>query len=74
MIGSNMFNLLAIIGVTSLIGNIPVDPQFLRFDMWVMLAASLLLIPFVVFKMDIGRAWGIGLTGLYLTYITFVLI
>ncbi|VAW05882.1 K+-dependent Na+/Ca+ exchanger related-protein [hydrothermal vent metagenome] len=74
VIGSNMFNLLAIIGITSLVGGIPVDPEFLRFDLWVMLGASLMLIPFVFFKFDIGRGWGIGLTALYLTYITVVLV
>lgn len=73
VIGSNMFNLLAIIGITSLIGPIPVDPGFLTFDLWVMLAASLLIIPFVFLKQDIGRTWGIVLTVLYLIYVSVVL-
>ena len=73
VIGSNMFNLLAIIGITALVGPIPVDPQFLQFDLWVMLAASLLIIPFVFMRKDIGRIWGIGLTALYLIYVTVVL-
>ncbi len=73
VIGSNMFNLLAIIGITTLVGPIPVDPDFLKFDLWVMLAASLLLIPFVFFKQDIKRGWGITLTTLYLTYVVIVL-
>ncbi len=74
VIGSNMFNLLAIIGITSLIGPIPVDPGFLTFDLWVMLAASLVLIPFVFFRVDIGRVWGVLLTAAYLAYVTIVLI
>ena len=73
VIGSNMFNLLAIIGITTLVGPIPVDSEFLRFDLWVMLGASLLIIPFVFFKQDIGRVWGVVLTGLYLAYVTIVL-
>ncbi|HKL06930.1 MAG TPA: calcium/sodium antiporter [Roseovarius sp.] len=73
VIGSNMFNLLAIIGITTLVGPIPVDPEFLRFDLWVMLGASLLIIPFVFFKQDIGRVWGVALTGLYLAYVLVVL-
>jgi cation:H+ antiporter len=73
VIGSNMFNLLAIVGITSLIGPIRVDPEFLRFDLWVMLAASLLLIPFVYLKMDINRVWGIVLTALYCLYLAVVL-
>ncbi|MCR9146070.1 MAG: calcium/sodium antiporter [Rhodobacteraceae bacterium] len=73
VIGSNMFNLLAIIGITTLVGEIPVDPGFLIFDLWVMLAASLLIIPFVYFKQDITRIWGISLTALYLVYVFTVL-
>ena len=73
VIGSNMFNLLAIIGITALVGPIPVDPEFLRFDLWVMLGASLLIVPFVFFKQDIGRVWGVALTGLYVAYVVIVL-
>ena len=74
VIGSNMFNLLAIIGITSFVGTIPVDPEFLQFDLWVMLGASLLLIPFVFLGRDIHRLWGIALTVLYVIYVLVVLI
>ncbi|WP_246253454.1 calcium/sodium antiporter [Sulfitobacter maritimus] len=74
VIGSNMFNLLAIIGIASLVGPISVDPSFLRFDLWVMLAASLLLIPFVYLRRDITRLWGIALSVLYVLYVVVILI
>ena len=74
VIGSNMFNLLAIVGIATLVGPIPVDPEFLYFDLWVMLAASLLLIPFVFFKKDITRGWGVLLTLLYVVYVIFLLV
>ncbi|MEP4637102.1 MAG: sodium:calcium antiporter, partial [Yoonia sp.] len=73
VIGSNMFNLLGIMGVASLVGTIPVDPQFLSFDLWVMLGASLLLIPFVFMKVDINRTWGVMLSAAYVAYLLFVL-
>ncbi len=73
VIGSNMFNLLAIIGIASLVGPIPVDPAFLRFDLWVMFAASLILIPFVYMGRDISRIWGVGLSALYAIYVLIVL-
>lgn len=73
VIGSNLFNLLAIIGITTMIGEIPVESEFLQFDLWVMLAASLLLGPFVFLRMDINRMWGIALTALYLIYVAVVL-
>ncbi len=73
VIGSNMFNLLAIIGVAALVGPIPVDPEFLRFDLWVMLAASLLLIPFVYLRFNLTRLWGVILTALYAGYMVLLL-
>jgi cation:H+ antiporter len=73
VIGSNMFNLLAIIGITALVGEVPVNAEFLTFDLWVMLAASLILIPFVFLGRDIGRVWGILLTSAYVGYVAIVL-
>jgi cation:H+ antiporter len=73
VIGSNMFNLLGIIGVASLVGPIPVGANFFAFDFWVMLAATLILIPFVFFKRDLTRIWGVILTALYITYMLMVL-
>ncbi len=73
VIGSNMFNLLAIIGITALVGEVPVDREFLVFDLWVMLGASLLLAPFVLMCRDIGRVWGVVLTALYVVYVCVVL-
>ncbi|TCL08669.1 cation:H+ antiporter [Shimia isoporae] len=73
VIGSNMFNLLAIIGITSVIHPIAVDPDFLEFDLWVMLGASLLLIPFVFMKRDINRIWGITFTVLYVIFVLITL-
>ena len=69
VIGSHFFNLLGIIGVASLVAPIPVDQQFLTLDLWVMLAASLLLIPFVFLRQNIGRVWGGILIVLYVAYV-----
>ncbi|MDP5346789.1 MAG: sodium:calcium antiporter, partial [Paracoccaceae bacterium] len=74
VIGSNLFNLLAIIGVAALVAPIPVDSQFLTYDLWVMLAASLLLIPFVYLRQNIGRVWGIVLILFYVTYVSMMFI
>ncbi|MDE9451162.1 calcium/sodium antiporter [Aliiroseovarius sp. Z3] len=73
VIGSNMFNLLAIIGIASLVGPIPVEPGILQFDLWVMLGASLLLAPFVFLKWHMGRVWGVILSMLYVVYVMIVL-
>ena len=73
VIGSNIFNLMAIIGLASFVGDIPVDGQFLSFDLWVMLGASLLLAPFVFMGWNLTKRWGVVLTGLYAAYILTVL-
>lgn len=68
VIGSNTFNVLAILGITGLIAPMPVPDQLLSFDLWVMLGVSLLLVPFVFFRRDIGKLAGIGLVGGYVAY------
>lgn len=73
VIGSNMFNLLAIIGVASFFGDIPVAKGILAFDVWVMLGASLLLAPFVFLKWDLNRMWGIVFAALYAAYLVIVI-
>lgn len=69
VIGSNMFNLLGIIGVAVLVGPIPVDPMFLRLDLWIMAGATAMLVPFVFFRRDITRVWGVFLVALYGAYL-----
>ncbi len=69
VVGSNLFNILAILGITALLTDIPVDPQFLRFDVWVMFAASVLLWIFVLMKGTIGRAWGGVFLASYFGYL-----
>lgn len=73
VIGSNIFNLLGIIGVSSLFGNIPVSPHFTQFDLWVMLGASLTLLPFALYRWRIGRRAGFVFSTLYGLYIFSIL-
>ncbi|MDF0597784.1 calcium/sodium antiporter [Psychromarinibacter halotolerans] len=74
VIGSNLFNLLFILGVASLFGDIPVDASFLRLDLWVMLAASVVLAPTVIRRKDMGRMAGIVLSLLYVAYLVLILV
>jgi len=69
VIGSNMFNLLAIMGVTSFFGPLPVAAEFLQFDLWVMLGSSALIGLFVFTRLSITRMWGIAFLALYVVYI-----
>lgn len=40
VIGSNIFNILSILGITALIKPIPIPAEILQFDLWIMIAAS----------------------------------
>ncbi len=73
VIGSNMFNILAIMGVASMFGPLEVPHNILAFDLWVMLGSSLLLAPIVFFRLKITRVWGAAMLILYGTYL-FVLL
>lgn len=68
-IGSNIFNLLGVIGITSLITTLPVSSAFISFDFWVMLASSLVLFPFIWFKFDLNKIWGALFLTVYAAYI-----
>ena len=69
VIGSNLFNILAIMGITSTVIPIPVPPQFLSFDLWVMLAATAVLTFYAVKCKPIARGAGIILFMLYVVYV-----
>ena len=73
LIGSNIFNLLAIIGITSLISPVPVDPTFIKFDFWIMLGASILLAPFIFLNIQFDRLSGFLFVTLYISYLTSIL-
>jgi len=73
VIGSNMFNLLAIIGITSFVRPLQVPPDMLNYDVWVMFASALVLVPFVFFGWKITKPFGAALSGLYVLYILSVL-
>jgi len=73
VIGSNLFNLLAIMGVASFFGPLPIPEGFLGFDLWVMLGSSLLLIPFVLGWFNVTRIWGVVFIGLYVGYVLLML-
>lgn len=69
VLGSNLFNLLAIVGLTALVTDIPVPPVLQSVDLWVMLAATLAIAPFIVFGRRISFFAGLILVASYATYI-----
>lgn len=69
VIGSNLSNILVILGVTSLFGPIPVGGQIPYFDIWIMLGATVVLIPVLVSGWSISRREAIGFLVFYFSYI-----
>jgi cation:H+ antiporter len=68
IIGSNIYNILGIMGVTALVHPIPIPPQIAQFDVWVMVAATLALIFAVLAWRRIGRGTGLVFLGAYAAY------
>ena len=58
VLGSNVFNLFAVMGATALTGPVPIERQLLTFDVWVMLASSTALLIFVLTRQPIGKKTG----------------
>ncbi len=69
ILGSNIFNLLGILGVSALLQPLPVSPRILQFDQWVMLGASVLLLVFLHTGRSLSRLEGGVLVGLYAIYL-----
>lgn len=70
VVGSNMFNILGVMGITSLIIPVPVPEQTLHFDLWIMIAAALALLPFAFRQIPIGRTAGLLFFGAYIAFIS----
>ncbi len=73
VIGSNLFNLAGIMGITSFFGPLAIPPGILRFDLWVMLLSSLCILPFVFGGLNITRVWGLVLSAAYVVYVAILL-
>lgn len=72
--GSNMFNLLAIIGTAALFGDMRVPSEILKFDIWMMTAVTLVISAIVYMRLNIGRVLGAVLTVAYAVYVVVLLI
>ena len=72
-IGSNIFNILGIIGVTGLIAPIPVSPDMVSSDLWWMLGTSLILLPLMRIRFNLSRFEGLLLLLSYGAYLAVLL-
>jgi cation:H+ antiporter len=73
IVGSNIYNILGILGITAIIEPIPVPSEIIQADIWIMLAATGMLLFFSISGWRISRTeGGIFLTayGAYLLFVT----
>ena len=72
IVGSNIFNILGILGITVLVKPIALPFAAVATDLWVMLALSVILLPFLVTGLRLGRREGGALLALYLGYVAYL--
>jgi cation:H+ antiporter len=68
ILGSNIYNILGILGVSSLIAPTTIPPEIARTEMWVMAAATLLLVPAMI-SGRVGRGLGVAMLVGYAAYV-----
>jgi cation:H+ antiporter len=72
VIGSNIFNVLGILGTTVVVQPLSVPPELFSLDVWVMLAATVFLVIFSVSEWRISRPEGAALLGAYGLYVGYL--
>lgn len=68
VIGSNIWNIVFVMGATSVITDVKVADQFILFDIWVMMFASFMLLPIMMFKNKISRGEGAFMFVCFVAY------
>ncbi|MFQ6044877.1 MAG: calcium/sodium antiporter [Gemmatimonadales bacterium] len=74
VVGSNIFNLLAILGITATIVPIGVHPRALAVDNWVMIGLSAALLPLMLWGRRVSRRDGVLLLTGFVAYMTWVVV
>jgi cation:H+ antiporter len=69
IIGSNIYNMLGILGITAVITPIAVPESIMIFDIWVMLGATAALVLTAITGWRISRLEGALLLSFYVAYI-----
>jgi cation:H+ antiporter len=70
LIGSNIFNILGVLGLTSIIEPIQVSKEILSMDVFWMIGIGVILFPLMFFGARIGRLNGALLLACYIVYVT----
>jgi cation:H+ antiporter len=58
ILGAGMYNLLAIMGLVGAVAPVPVPPQILKFDLWLMLLVTAILLSLLLLRKGLSRPAG----------------
>jgi cation:H+ antiporter len=73
LIGSNIFNVLWILGCTSMVHDITISQKMIDFDMMVMLGIVAITLPMILIRKQIGRIEGFILFSIYVSYTSYLI-
>ncbi len=71
VLGSNIFNILLILGTLFIITPVTVAPEILNYDIWILAGATLIAVPIMLVGKRIGRVAGAAFVILYVAFIWF---
>ena len=72
VVGSNIFNILGILGLTAVVVPVPVEPSMASFDIPFMLGVSLALVALILLAGRIGRPAGVAMLAIYTGYVAWL--
>jgi cation:H+ antiporter len=73
VVGSNIFNIAAIMGITAMVAPLPVGGHIVQIDMWVMLATTITIALLAHYGKTIKLSGGLAMSAIYCAYIAFTL-
>lgn len=72
ILGSNIFNILGILGITLLIENIPVTDEMMKKGIWEMIAATIFFIIILKFAKSLSRILALFMLTFYSVYVFYL--
>lgn len=69
VVGSNVFNMLFVGGIMSVVTTVPVGHQVATFDIWIMIGATMMLMPVLIGHLKLTRPLAAAYFALYLGYV-----
>ena len=72
IVGSNIFNIMGILGATSILHPLSVDARFAGFDIALALAVALAVVALAYLQDKVGRRSGLAMLGTYAVYLVWL--